>query len=161
MTPTKPQTLLLIALVTTVLGFALARVWEAAGARPLPVPWTAVLGMLVIAVAVLVVTWPVRRWNAGHRDRRLDPLRAARSVVLAKAASMCGALLGGWYLGQALVVLGDLGIEPRRERFAAAVLSVLAAVAVLVAGLVAERWCRLPPDSDDGDGRDDRDAVAG
>lgn len=131
-----------------VLGFAVLRVWESAGRGAFPLPWSAVAGMLVIAGAVLAVGWPVRRWNAGLRDRRLDPLRAARTAVLAKASSHSGALLAGWYAGQVLVVLPDLAIEPRRERLVVSVVALLAAAAMVVAGLVAERWCRLRGDDE-------------
>lgn len=148
MRATRWQSLVVAALVTTVVVFALLTVYESRGGSPLPTPWPAMLAMLVIAVAVLVVAWPVRRWTAGRRDRRLDPLRAARAAVLAQAASYCGALLVGWYAGQALVVVGDLGLEPRRDRFVGSVVALLVAVGVVVAGQVAERWCRLPSDPD-------------
>jgi hypothetical protein len=105
--------------------------------------------MAAIAVSVLALAWPVRQWNRGRRDRALDPLRAARAAVLAKAASHCGALVSGWYLGQALVLVSDLAIEPRKDRFVLAVVAVLAALVVVVAGLVAEHWCRLPEDKSD------------
>jgi hypothetical protein len=55
----------------------------------------------------------------------------------------------GWYAGQALVVVPDLAIEPRRDRLVLAVLAVLAAVAMVATGLVTERWCRLPDDEED------------
>jgi len=145
---TKFRVLALLAVVAAVIGFSAMRVWESSGHGPFPLPWSALVGMLVIAAAVLVVGWPVRRWNNGERDRRIDPLRAARTAVLAKASSHSGALLVGWYAGQALVVVPDLGIEPRRDRLVLSVLAVLAATAMVVSGLVAERWCRLPEDDD-------------
>lgn len=148
MRATRWQLLVVLAAVVTVVVVAGLTVWESVGGGPLPTPWTALVAMVVIAVAVLVVAWPVRRWNAGVRDRRFDPLRAARAAVLAKASSHCGALLVGWYAGQALVVVGDLGIEPRRDRFVGSVTALVAAVGVVVAGHVAERWCRLPEDHD-------------
>lgn len=149
MTATSFRVLALLAVIATAVGFSAMRVWESSGRGAFPLPWSALAGMLVIAVAVLVVGWPVRRWNGGRRDRRLDPLRAARTAVLAKASSHSGALLAGWYAGQALVVLPDLAVEPRRERLLLAVLAVVAAGSMVVAGLVAERWCRLPDDEDD------------
>jgi len=147
--PTRWQSLVLLALGTSVVAFAGLTVWESVGGGPLPTPWSALVAMVVIAVSVLVLARPVRRWTAGDRTRRLDPLRAARAAVLAKAASHCGALLVGWYLGQALIVIGDLGLAPRRERFVASCIALLVAVGVVVAGQVGERWCRLPEDPDD------------
>lgn len=148
MTATTFRVLAVLALVAGVVGFSAMRLWESAGRGAFPLPWSALAGMLVIAGAVLAVGWPVRRWNHGQRDRPLDPLRAARTAVLAKASSHSGALLVGWYAGQALVLLPDLAIEPRRERLVACLLAVATAGAMVAAGLVAERWCRLPDEDD-------------
>jgi hypothetical protein len=144
-----PRHLLAAAGVGAVLGFVVAKAFERSGGSALPVPWTALLLLAAIAVAVLVVAWPVRRWNHGRRDRRFDALRAARAAVLAKAASHSGAALMGWFAGQGLAVAGDLAIEPRRDRFTLALAAVLLAAAVTAAGLVAERWCRRRPDDDE------------
>ncbi len=149
MRQSRPPHLLAAAGIGLVVGFGVARAFEAGGGQALPVPWTALVLMTAMAVAVLVVAWPVRRWNRGKRDRRFDPLRAARAAVLAKAAAHSGAALVGWFLGQGLAVVGDLTIEPRRDRFTLALVAVLVATAVTTAGLVAERWCRRRPDRDD------------
>lgn len=151
MTASRPRVLALLAMLATLLGFVSVRLWESSGGGSLPLPWTAVVAMAAIAVSVLALAWPVRQWNAGRRDRALDPLRAARAAVMAKAASHCGALVSGWYLGQALVLVSDLAVEPRRDRFVLAVGAVLAALVVVAAGLVAEQWCRLPDDRSDDD----------
>ena len=146
---TQPRHLLVGAGVAAVLGFVVARWVESSGGSPLPVPWSALAGMVAIAAGVVIVAWPVRRWNHGDRSRRLDPLRAARAAVLAKAASLSGAILVGWFAGQGAAALGDLTIEPRRGRFVLAMVAVLVATLVLVAGLVGQRWCRRPPDEDE------------
>ncbi len=105
-----------------------------------------------LAFAVLVVAWPIRRWNAGERDRAINPLRAARTVALAKAAALAGAVMtGGWvgFVGVALPAV-TLGSQPGRVAASAAV--VLASVGLTVAGLVAERWCMIPPEDGDEQG---------
>jgi hypothetical protein len=150
MTTTKVRVLLLLVVVGAVLGWSVTRVFESGGGT-MPLPVTALAAMLVIAIAVLVVGLPVRRWNRGDRSRRLDPLRAARTVVLAKAASHSGALLAGWYVGHGLTLLPDLAVEPRRERLVLAVLAVVGAVVMVVTGRVTERWCQLPDGDDDPD----------
>ena len=150
MTATKLRVLMLLVVVGAVLGWSVTRILESGGGT-MPLPVTALAAMLVIAIAVLVVGLPVRRWNRGDRSRRLDPLRAARTVVLAKAASHSGALLAGWYVGHGLTLLPDLAVEPRRERLVLAVLAVVGALVMVVAGRVTERWCRLPDGDDDPD----------
>lgn len=161
MTGSQPRVLAVLVAVATVVGFAVVRAWERSGGASMPLPWAAVVAMAAIAVSVLALAWPVRRWNAGDRARPLDPLRAARAAVLAKAASHCGALVSGWYLGQALVLAPDMGLGPRRDRLLVAGVAVLAGIGVLAAGLVAERWCRLPDDPDDELDDDPDDGLGG
>ncbi|GAB2690924.1 DUF3180 domain-containing protein [Thalassiella azotivora] len=158
MSPSRPRTLLLLALAGVVAGWLVVRALASNGAS-MPLPVTALAAMVVIAGAVLVFGWPVRRWNRGDRTRRLDPLRAARTAVLAKASSHSGALLVGWYLGQALDLVPDWAIEPLRERLLLAGVAVLCAGLMVAAGLVAERWCRLPDGDDDPDGEPGRPSL--
>lgn len=84
----------------------------------------------------------------------MDPLVAARTVVLAKAAAYGGAVLAGWYAGQGLALLPDL-VGVRRTRFVVAGICVLAAVALAGSGLLVQRWCRVPPSDDDRDDPED------
>lgn len=158
MTPMRPARLLAIAVVVGVVAWSLLRLLEAAGGVPLPQPWTAPAGMVVIAVAVIAAGWPVRRWTRGDRSRRLDALRAARTLVLARASAYSGSALVGFYLAQAVLVLPDLAIETRRERLWLALVAATAALLMVAAGLVVERWCRLPPGDRD-EGGDDGDEV--
>lgn len=145
MTFTRWRVLVALGAAGVALGWWAQRLWESSGRGMFPLPWSAVAAMVVIAVVVVVVGIPVRRWNRGQATARLDPLRAARTVVLARASSRTGALLAGWYLGQLVVVLPDVSIEPRRDHLVAAAAAVLAAAVMLATGLVVERWCRLPP----------------
>lgn len=151
MTPTRWRSLAGVALAAGVLGYVFLQVMEASGRYAATLPWTAVAAMVVLAVAVLVIGWPVRRWNRGHRDRHLDPIRAARTAVLAKAASLAGSALAGWYAGQVLRLLPDVAITPRRDVLLSDAAAVGTALLLLAAGLVVERWCRLPGGDDDED----------
>ena len=148
MTPARLRSVLLLMVVVGLTGWAVLDAREASGASPLPTPWTAAVAIALLAGAVLVSGLEVRRWIAGRRERRLDPLVAARIAVLAKAASYAGGALAGWYLAQAAVVLPDL-VGERRTRLLVALLSAVAAGALAVAGLVVQTWCRRPPRDDD------------
>jgi hypothetical protein len=152
--PARISQVALIALVTTALSWAFLDMLAGSGQDPLPLPWTAVAGTAALAAAVLSLGVPVRRWVAGRRDRPLDPLYAARAFVLAKAAAYGGAVLTGWYAGQALALLPDV-VGVRRTKLVLALLAAVAAVGVSAAGLVVQRWCRVPP-SDDDDTDEDR-----
>ncbi len=140
--------MLLVFLAVTGVAWSALRLLDARGALALPLPWPAVPGLLLLAGVVLAAGWPVRRWVRGERDRQLDPLVAARTVVLAKAACYAGAALAGWYLAQGLILLPAL-VGDRRSRFVVALLCVLASVALAGAGLLVQRWCRVPPDDQD------------
>jgi hypothetical protein len=150
MTPARLRVMLLIALVVGAGTWAVLDAREASGASVPPVPWTAAVAVGLLAVAVLVSGLEVRRWVVGRRERPMDPLLAARIAVLAKAAAYSGSALVGWYLAQAVVVLPDL-VGERRTRLVLALVSAVVSGGLGAAGLVAQRWCRRPPDATDGD----------
>ena len=117
-----------------------------------PVPWTAAIGLLLVACLVYSAAVPVRRMTNGvPQARPVDPLRAARTAVLGKATAYAGSVILGWYLAQVLLLSPDLDIPSRRAQALRAAVTALAALAVCVAGVLAERMCRVPPD-DRGDG---------
>ena len=104
--------------------------------------------------------WPARcaATCRGGPTTSLDPLRAARTVVLAQAAALTGSAAAGWYLGQLVVVLTDLSLEANRGRLLPLGALVVAGVALAAAGLVAQRWCRIDPPAEDDDEARDRAA---
>jgi hypothetical protein len=146
---TRWQTLLLVAVAVTVLVWFVLWALEGQGIAPPPVSLLVVAVLLVICAVVLRMGWAVRQFLRGKRPD-LDPLRAARTAVLAKASCYTGAALTGWYAAQVLVVIGDLAIEPRRERAVAAAIAAGGAVLLAVVGLVVEHLCRVPPPPSDG-----------
>ena len=132
--------------VGTVSAVAL-RWWQSSGGN-LPMI-SALLAVLLLAVAVTVVLLGlrVRRW-VGRGDR-IDPLGATRTLVLGQAAAVTGAILAG-YLTASLVLalLGLPAPEPRSVATGSA-LGLTAAVVTAVAGMVAQWCCRVPPEDDD------------
>lgn len=145
---TRWQTLATVAAAVTVGALLVLRILEGQGITPPPVPWSVAGVCLVISAVVLRMGWAVRQFLLGKRPD-LDPLRAARTAVLAKASCYTGSLLLGWYLAQVLLVIGDLDIEPRRERAVAAGIAAAGALVLAVVGLVVEHLCQVPPPSDD------------
>jgi hypothetical protein len=152
MRPTRVRVLAVVTVVTAVLGLLLQRALRASGRDMPPVPWTAAIGLLLVACLVYSAAVPVRRMtNGAPRARPVAPLRAARTAVLGKAAAYAGSVILGWYLAQVLLLSPDLDIPARRAQALRAAVTTLAALAVCVAGVLAERMCRVPPD-DRGDG---------
>lgn len=143
-----------LGLIATVVAFAVLRVVESRGGTLLPVPPIAWLAELLIAAVVGVLAWNVRQYVQGRRPG-FDVLLAARTVVLAAASAYTGSLLFGWYAAQVLVVViaGDLDIAGRRDLAVSAGVAASAAVVLAVVGLVAERWCEVPPSDEDEHGR--------
>jgi len=151
MMPARIGVALLIALVSTAVSWVGLDIWTGQGGNPLPVPWVAVIGLVVVVVAVIVAGLPVRNWVHGARDRVLDPIVAARTAVLAKAAAYGGAVILGWYLSQAILIFPDL-VGARKQRLIIALLASGTALALSIAGFVVQRWCRIPPGDDDPSG---------
>ncbi|WP_136518434.1 MULTISPECIES: DUF3180 domain-containing protein [Cellulomonas] len=163
MTATRRRTLVLLAAAATAVTWSIMRVTVGRGAsQPPEVPWLVVAVELVIAGVVLALGWAVRQYQQGKRPT-LNPLRAARTAVLAKASCYTGALLVGWYGGQALSLLTDSDVPGNPARAAAAGLAALGALVLAVVGLVVEHFCRIPPPDAEAEGRrePDVDPTAG
>lgn len=145
---TSARTVAELFLGATVVSWLLVRLLDSRGLSVTGVSWLVDAALLALTVLVLWLGLGVRAYLKGRRPR-LDGLRAARTLVLAKAATLTGSLLAGWYLGQVLALLPDLGIEARRSDALSAAVATACAVLLAVVGLVVERWCRLPPGDDD------------
>ena len=151
----RVKTLVLVAAVTGIIGFAVfAMITRSGSLVPKPSLLSGVL-LVVMGGLVLWLARPVRRYLQGRATTSLDPLRAARTVVLAQAAAFTGSAAAGWYAGQLVVVLTDLSLEANRGRLLPLGALVVAGLALAAAGLVAQRWCRIDrPDEDDDDAND-------
>jgi len=145
---TRWQSLALAAVAVAALTWWGFQVAAGRGALPPEVPWLVAAVELLIAAVVLSMGWAVRQYLRGKRPN-LDPIRAARTAVLAKAACYTGALLTGWYGGQTVVLVGDLATHGNGGRAVAAGVAALGAVALVVVGLVVEWMCHVPPPEDD------------
>jgi len=144
---TKPVTLVLLA------ALGLAALWFvetalAATGRPVLIPpFTLGVALVLIGVVIVVMAWPIRSVVRGTRKARVDPFYATRVVMLAKASSLGGALLAGGGLGIAGYLLSR-SVLPPVGSVTMAVGTAVGAILLLVAGLIAENWCTIPPDDD-------------
>lgn len=149
MVPTRVRTLLLLAGVAFAVVTLLLQLRLAGGGSTAAPPVLTLVVTALMAIGTLAVAWPIRRWNHGERDRVINPLRAARTVALAKAAAMAGAVLAGGWSAFVVLALPLLAVQAQAERALLSGLVVLTSLGLTVAGLVAERWCMIPPDDDD------------
>ena len=158
MTPLTWQRLALLVAGATLVMWGLARLMQAQGLTPTRVPWTAVAISVAAGVLALWWAWSVREYVRGDKPS-LSPLKAARIVVFAQAAAYAGALLLGAYGGYALALLGDWGHLPRREVAVSALVAALGGAVLMVAGWIAEKWCRIDRSDGDNDGSRDAEPV--
>jgi hypothetical protein len=145
MTRTRPATLVLLAVAGGAVGWLLEMVLVAMGSRAVVPPLTLAVTLVALAAVALALAWPVRQSVRGTVRRRVDPFQATRVVVLAKASSLCGALLAGLG-GGVLAFLATRPVVASAESLWLAAASAMGSLVLLAAGLVAELWCTIPPD---------------
>ncbi|HYT09941.1 MAG TPA: DUF3180 domain-containing protein [Mycobacteriales bacterium] len=115
--------------------------------------WFVPLSLLLLALAELIAAGQLRaRIRRRPGTRPVQPLVAARTLALAKASAVVGAIMVGVWSGLLLYVL------PRLDYLAAAdddartgAVGAAAAASLVAAALWLEYCCRTPtpPDSDD------------
>ena len=136
-----------LAVAGAVLGWLL-EVGLAAGGRPALVPpYSLPVTLIAIGGAVVAVGWPIRQLVRGKARRRVDPFRAMRVLLLAKASTLAGSLLGGTAVGIILYFLSRPVLPPVGALVAAAA-TLLGTALLVVCGLLVEHWCRLPQEDE-------------
>ena len=145
---THISTVVVLAVVGAVVGFlvqALLAGMSFAKVRP---EYTLGVTLVLIAAIVIAFALPIRRATHGTPAKRVDPFYATRVVVLAKACSIGGALLGGFALGVLIDLLVKSG-SPPADSYLRAGAMLVGAVILVIAGLLAEFFCTVPPQDDD------------
>ncbi len=154
MTRTVPLHLVLLAALGAGVAWFLEVALTAAGRAIIIPPFTLAVAVTLIGVIVIVMALPVRKVSRGVPNARIDPFYATRVVILAKASSLGGALLGGAGLAIAAYLLSR-SVLPMTASVTMAFATAAGAIVLLVAGLVAEHMCALPPDEDTPDAQRD------
>lgn len=144
MTRTKPGILAILGAIGIAGGF-LAQLTLASVGRPMLVP-PVTLAVTLVAIAGIILGFaiPIRRSVKGHSQRRVNPFQAFRVAVLAKSSSLAGGLLTGGMAGFLLFTLSRT-VLPAVTSIWLVVAPLVGAVILLIAGLVAERLCTIPP----------------
>jgi Protein of unknown function (DUF3180) len=145
MQPTKPWTLMAIAVISAVAAWIVVRLTFSSLA---PLPWTAVPALLLLAIGEFGFARNLGPRLHGHP---IQPMAVPRVVALAKASSAAAAVIGGLALGYLIYTLPSLSRPvPGHDAIAAAITS-LASLALLLAALYLERACRAPKPPEDED----------
>lgn len=126
------------------IGF-LAEISAAASGVPVFVaPLSLPITLVAIAAAVVALAWPIRKATTGE-SRPVNPFVAMRVAVLAKSASLSGSLLFGAGAGILLYLLSRTVMAAPQSLWLT-VAGAIGGAVLLVAGLIAEFFCTLPPD---------------
>lgn len=130
------------------------------GAAP-RVGWSAAISLLFAAGVLGGFAW--NTWQSLQKRReRMTADHGIRMLALAKASALVGALVAGGYLGYALAFADALDTAFGKERVIHAGLASVAALLVMIAGLLLERSLQVPEDEDedeDGKGNTQTDAA--
>lgn len=152
MTRTTPLHLVLLAVLGAGITWLVETALTANG-RPIVIPpFTLAVALVLIAVIIVVMALPVRRVSRGIANARIDPFYATRVVMLAKASSLSGALVGGGGSGIAAFLLSR-SVLPAGASVTMGLATGIAGILLVAAGLIAEHWCFIPPDQKDDDGK--------
>ena len=136
------------ALIGVAAGFLLDHALTVSG-RPTFVPAVSLPIMLVLLGAIsLALAWPIRQATRSITAAPVNPFRALRVAILAKASSLVGAGVAGFSVGLGAYLL-TRPIDPPLGSLATIIATAVCAAVLVAASLVAEHFCTLPKDDDD------------
>lgn len=140
----------LVIVVTTTAGW-LGGFFAAEAGWPAPVlGYSAVITLAGVMVLELALGLRVLKDRERPVADRLNPVAAARTLVLAQAGTYAGAAIGGWHLGILIHRLPASGFGS--TVVTEAIVLVVTALILVVVGFIVEQWCRIPPDDTDPNG---------
>lgn len=146
--PTPRLALAVAALFGGLAAWILVVSANAIGMNPPHVPWSAPIGLALVAALVGGLAYSTQQRIQVRRER-MDPQRAVAFLVLGKASALAGALVAGGYLAYGLMFVARIEALAPRDRVIRSGLCLVAGVVLCVLGLLLERACRVPEDEDD------------
>jgi hypothetical protein len=150
---------LAVSVVVTGLSYLILRLWTDQGGTLPPASWGGFIVLVFMACGVFFAGLPVRRFLRGKATRPLNPIRAMRTLVLAQASALTGAVVTGWYIARVLVLLPTLDVPSHRTLAIRLAALAVGGVVMVVAGLLTQAMCRVDKDQpgSDGAGADESD----
>ena len=140
--------LLVAAAIGVAVGFAVDQALTATG-RPTFTPVVSLPILLVLlGVVVVGLAIPIRRATHGTKRVKVDPFRAVRIAMLAKASSIVGAAVGGMGGGM-WIFLATRPVTPSLGSLGTVIATTVCGAVLVAAGLVAEHLCTIRKDDDD------------
>lgn len=142
------RALVVAALFGGLAGWLLVVIANAFDLIPPEVPWTAPIGLILVAALVGALAYATHQ-RIQVRHERMEPQRAVAFLVLGKASALAGALVAGGYFGFALMFLTRLDAAAPRDRVIRSAVAIVAGVALCIMGLLLERACKVPSEPDE------------
>lgn len=149
MSPTRGRTLLLLMLPMALVAWGIGTyAFAIAGWYPLPALWIP-LPPVLAALVLLALGWQVRQLR-DHKPSSIRPASAPVVAAAAKAGSVVGALVSGYYLGFLPLLATEAGLPGLLSLVLRSLLCAAGYVALMAVGMVVERWCRIELDDEPG-----------
>jgi H+/Cl- antiporter ClcA len=152
------RALVVAALFGGLAGWLLVVTANAFDLIPPEVPWTAPIGLILVAALVGALAY-VTHQKIQVRHERMDPQRAVAFLVLGKASALAGALVAGGYFGFGLMFLTRLDAAAPRDRVIRSAVAIVAGIVLCIMGLLLERACKVPEEPDEGADADEGDGL--
>jgi len=144
---TSAGVLVVAALVGAVVGFGVDQLLTSAGRATFTPSLLLPVLLVLLGAADILFALPIRRAITGADPTPVDPFRAVRVAMLAKASSVVGAVVAGVAAGL-LVFLLTRPVAPVGS-VVAVIATLVTALVLLAQALVAERLCTIRKDDDD------------
>ncbi len=140
--------LLLTAAIGAAVGFLFDQLLTSAGRPTFTPAITLPILLTLLGVASVALAIPIRRATHGTATGGVNPFRALRVAMLAKASSIVGAAVGGVALGL-LLFLVTRPVAPSLGSMGTIIATAVCGAILVLAGLVAEHLCIIRKDDDD------------
>ncbi len=145
---TGPGVLVGAAVLGIVAGFVLDTALSSAGRPTFAPAVTLPILLLLVGGAVIALAIPIRRATRGLATTAVNPFRALRIAILAKASSIVGAAVGGVAVGL-LLFLFTRPVTPSVGSMGTTIATAICGGILVAAALVAEHLCTIRKDDDD------------
>ena len=140
--------LMIWAAVGIAAGFLFDQVLTATGRATFTPAVTLPILLVLLGAIVVVLAIPIRRATRGSAPGKVNPFRAVRIAMLAKASSIVGAVVGGVAVGLLIFQL-TRPVAPSVGSMGTTIATALCGALLVAAGLVAEHLCTIRKDDDD------------
>ena len=154
MTTIRIGWVILVVVLTAIVGWLGGFFAAEAGWQAPVLGYTSVITLAGVMVLELILGLRVLKDRESPVADRMDPVAAARTLVLAQAGTYAGAAIGGWHVGILIHRLPASGLGSMVVT--EAIIQAVTALILVVVGFIVEQWCRIPPDDTDPEGNHKR-----